>query len=86
MRKTCASQASWTCASGTHPNLACTDASSARSFGSPVAGDRRSCTLVGTAGVRNGPATVGRTAETRWMPFSRANANAASSASRFDRM
>jgi heme/copper-type cytochrome/quinol oxidase subunit 3 len=35
---------------------------------------------MGTAGVRNGPATVGSTTETRWMPFSRANTNAASSA------
>jgi len=49
-------------------------------------GDSRSWMLVGTLGVRNGPATVGRTRETRWTPFSRANLNAASSVSRLDRM
>ena len=52
----------------------------------PVMGDSRSWMLVGTLGVRNGPATVGRMTDTRWRPFSRANLNAASSVSRLDRM
>lgn len=39
----------------------------------PVIGDKRTRMLTGTAGVRNGPATVGVITDIRWMPFSFAN-------------
>lgn len=52
----------------------------------PVIGERRSWMLVGTFGVKNGPATVGSTSDARLMPFSLANPNAASSVISFDRM
>lgn len=49
----------------------------------PVIGDKRTWMLEGTVGVRNGPATVGVIIETKSMPFSFANWNAASSVKTF---
>lgn len=51
---------------------------------SPVIGDNRTRILDGTSNVKNGPATVLVITETRSMPFSIANLNAASSVRRFE--
>lgn len=45
----------------------------------PLIGDKRTWMLDGTVGVRNGPAIVGVIVETKSIPFSFANWNAASS-------
>ena len=50
----------------------------------PVIGDIRTLMLDGTAVVKNGPATVGVMIDTRSMPFSLANLNAASSDKSFE--
>lgn len=50
----------------------------------PVIGDSRTLTLDGTLVVKNGPATVVVMTDTRSMPFSLANLNAASSVASFE--
>lgn len=51
---------------------------------SPVSGDSRTLTLAGTLAVKKGPATVVVMTETRSIPFSFANLNAASSVRSFE--
>lgn len=51
---------------------------------SPVIGDSRTLTLDGTEAVKKGPATVVVMIDTRSMPFSCANLNAASSVTSFE--
>jgi len=51
---------------------------------SPVSEDSRTLTLEGTLAVKNGPATVLVITETRSIPFSVANLNAASSVRSFE--
>jgi len=51
---------------------------------SPVNGDSRTLTLVSTLAVKKGPATVLVITDTRSMPFSFANWNAASSVRSFE--
>lgn len=50
----------------------------------PVIGDKRTWTLDGTNGVRNGPETVVVMTETRSIPLSFAYRNASSSDTSFD--